>query len=429
MYSLGQKIREIRLQKRMTQIDLAQGLCTPSMISQIESDRAKPSYKILCGISERLGVPLEHLLSDVNLNQEYVATYKMARAMVSGKEYQSAIPLLEQLMTNSQAQIPTTDIMFDLAESYIYTDRTQDAEALLSQLLETAFLRGDHHLSARVYKNLGQLELLRKRYQLAAFHWHKALDEAEKMEEQDLYLKAGILFDLGEAYSRSGQVCEALDYYERSSELYASVNNLHEMANVYLNLGISYRKLNDLEKAAEYSEKAIYIFEGLNNLVMMAKLQVTCAVLYGQTGREAEAIPMLQKAVENLIALSKPEEAGMAAVELATLQLKHGDISAAEDTCHEARKLLPELHMYQARVHRLYGKIASLNGHRDEAIRRYQKAADRFKHTDELGEWGDTMQELAELYKNEGDLKSAVRILQEIRGYTRDAMLKRGIAI
>ena len=97
-FSLGQRIRELRLRKGLTQIDLAAGLCTPSMISQIESDRARPSYKMLFAISERLDVPLERLLVDVELNLEVVSTYKMARAMVLAKEYQAAMPLLEELI-------------------------------------------------------------------------------------------------------------------------------------------------------------------------------------------------------------------------------------------------------------------------------------------------------------------------------------------
>ncbi|ASS74250.1 hypothetical protein CIG75_04130 [Tumebacillus algifaecis] len=429
MYSLGQKIKQMRLQKRMTQIDLAKKLCTPSMISQIESDRARPSYKILHGIADKLNVPLDRLLTDVDLNQEFISTYKLAKAMVSGQEYSSAIPYLEQLLSTSQSQISETDIMLELAECYIHTKRYEEADTLLSSVLEIAFLRQDNHLTACVYKSLGKLELGRKRYQLAAFHWHKAYDESEKMEEPDIYFQASILYDLGDAYFKSGKLTDALDYYGRSSALYDKMDSLQEMGNVYLNLGISYRKLNDLDKASEYSEKAIHIFEGLNNIVMTVRLQVTCAVLYGQTGREVEAISMLQRAIDNLLTLGKKEEAGMASVELAGLLLGQDDLTSAEEACYQARKLLPELHFYQARVHRLYGRIAVQRGHREEAIRRFQKSADRFKHTDELGEWGDTMSELADLYKNEGDLKTAVGVMQEIRGYTRQVMLKRGIAL
>ncbi|ASS76748.1 hypothetical protein CIG75_18590 [Tumebacillus algifaecis] len=78
MHSLGQRIREIRLKTGLTQIELAKGLCTPSMVSQIESDRARPSYKILVALAARLEVPLEYLVKEVNFELENSSKYKMA---------------------------------------------------------------------------------------------------------------------------------------------------------------------------------------------------------------------------------------------------------------------------------------------------------------------------------------------------------------
>jgi transcriptional regulator with XRE-family HTH domain len=70
-WRIGQRIRVFRMMKGITQIELAKGLCTPSMVSQIESDKVRPSYRILFAIAERLGVPLEHLLKDVDLALEH----------------------------------------------------------------------------------------------------------------------------------------------------------------------------------------------------------------------------------------------------------------------------------------------------------------------------------------------------------------------
>ena len=39
MFSLGQRIRELRMKRGIAQIDLANGICTPNTYSQVESDR------------------------------------------------------------------------------------------------------------------------------------------------------------------------------------------------------------------------------------------------------------------------------------------------------------------------------------------------------------------------------------------------------
>lgn len=429
MFSLGQRIRELRLKKGLTQIDLANGLCTPSMISQIESDRARPSYKMLFAIAERLSVPLEKLLVDVDLNLEYVSSYKMARAMVAAKEYASAIPLLRDLLETPRAQISTMDILFDLAECSLHTGQLEESEKLFSQVQELAILRQDHQLLSLVLKNIGLIEFRRKRYQLAVYQWQKAIEEAEKMEEQDVYLKASVLYNLGLTYSRMGQVFEALEYYDRAASLYEGAESLYEMGHVYMGLGMSYKMIRDLEKAAEYSERAGSIFEGLENLLMTIKNKVTCAVLYGQTGREVEAEDMIKAAITQLQHLGNREEEGIAFVELARLYLRMDRLDETEEACRQARSLLPELHLYQAWVNRIYGQTAKKRGQREEAIRRLRMAADGFKRLEEISEWDDTMYELSRLYVEEDDITRALGIMDDIRTYSRQILEKRGIVL
>ncbi|ASS76621.1 hypothetical protein CIG75_17710 [Tumebacillus algifaecis] len=429
MFSLGQRIRELRMKKGITQIDLAKGLCTPSMISQIESDRARPSYKILFAIAERLEVPLEKLLSDVDLNLEYVSTYKMARAMVAAKEHSSAIPLLKELLDTPRSQISTTDIMFELADCYLHTGQLEDAERLFNNVYELSILRQDHQQQALTLKNIGHIEFRRKRYQLAAYQWHKGLEEADKMDEQDVFLKAGILFNLGLVHSKLGNLEDAVDYFNGASGLYECSNSLYQVGKVYMGLGMSYKRLNDLEKASAYSERATAIFEGLDNVLMTVKTQVTCAVLHGQQGRGEEAKRMLQDAIVKLQELGQREEEGMAKVELAKLLFLEGEFQEAEELCREARALLPELHLYQAWINRVYGRMAVKRSQREEAIRRLQSAADCFKQMDEVKEWDDTMYELAGLYLEANEHKQAVGILEEIRRYSRQILEERGIVL
>lgn len=429
MFSLGQRIRELRIKKGLTQIDLAKGLCTPSMISQIESDRARPSYKILYAIADRLEVALEKLLADVDLNLEYVSTYKMARAMVAGKEYASAIPLLRELLEIPRGSIPTVDIMFELAECYLYTDQLEEAEKQLAEVQELATLRQDNQMLALVFKSYGLIEFQRKNYQLASYQWQKALEEVEKMVDVDVYLQASILFNLGLVHSRTGQIFEALDYYGRASTIYEGLESLYDIGTAYMGIGMSYKRLNELDKAAEYSEQARAIFRGLDNVVMAVKLQVTCAVLYGDTGREAEAVALLETAIAKFRDLAMREEEGMTYVELAKVRHKQGDVVAAEEACQRARMLLPELHLYQAWLNRVLGDIALKRDQRVEAIRRYQMAADIFKRMGELNEWDAIQYEVARLYVEEQDFTRAYGIMEDIRRYSRQTLEQRGIVL
>lgn len=427
--TLGQRVRELRMKKGLTQIDLAKELCTPSMISQIESDRARPSYKMLFAIAERLDVPLDRLLMDVDLNMEYVSTYKMARAMVASKEYVSAIPLLQELLETPRTQISSMDILFELGECYLHTRDLEEAEKSFSKVQELAILCKDHMVAAQVLKNIGRIACERKKYQLASFQWQLALDEVEKSAEKDVYVEAEILSYLGEVHVKMGFAKEAADYFERAAFVYENHGSLQAMGRVYMGLGMSYKLMRDFPKAADYSERAAAVFESIENLLMSVKLEINNASLYAQIGRLLEAEDALTRSIGKLQDIGDKETQGIAQAELARVYLYRKEYEKAEETCQIARALLPELHFYQAKVNRTIAGISLGRGQTDEAIRRLQMAGDGFKRLDEAREYDDTMQELAELYRNQSDFQRMAEVLEKMRTFTREALTKRGIEL
>lgn len=429
MLSLGKRIRELRLKKGLAQIDLAKDLCTPSMISQIEADKARPSYKMLSSLASRLDVPLETLLVDVDLNLEYVSTYKMARAMVKAKQYASAIPLLRELLDTPRAQISTMDILFELGVCLAKTRDLTEAEKVMVHVQELAILSKDHQLQALVWKELAEIEFHRKRYQLAVHHWQKALAGAEEMEESDVYLKAEILHSLGKTFNKTGHVIEALDHFERAAGLYESVDSLQDMAHVYLSLATSYKRAKDQEKAADYAERAASIFEGLENVLLTIKTNIHNASLYTETGRLHEAEGLLIRAIHKLKDTGDKETEGMAYAELAYLFLCKEEFEQAEEACRQARTLLPELHLYQAKINDTLGKLALRRGNTDDAIRRLQMAGDGFKRLNEAGQYDNTMYEVSQIYRSQGDFQRQADVLEHMRVVTSHALSTRGIEL
>ena len=72
--SLGKKIRQIRIDKKITQQELVGDFITRNMLSQIENDVASPSIRTLQHIAESLEVPLSFLMvgeHDEEFNRNY----------------------------------------------------------------------------------------------------------------------------------------------------------------------------------------------------------------------------------------------------------------------------------------------------------------------------------------------------------------------
>ncbi len=61
---IGQRIKEARLAKKMTQAEVVGDFITRNMLSQIESGSALPSMKTLAYLSSVLGIPLAVLMAD-----------------------------------------------------------------------------------------------------------------------------------------------------------------------------------------------------------------------------------------------------------------------------------------------------------------------------------------------------------------------------
>ena len=96
--TLGQKIREYRLKRGMTQETLAEKLFSrKSTVSEYENDKIDMKISILREIAKVLGTPLPHLLSeeDDDIDDE-VMQMAMALKQIKSKELRNAV--IKQVM-------------------------------------------------------------------------------------------------------------------------------------------------------------------------------------------------------------------------------------------------------------------------------------------------------------------------------------------
>ena len=97
--TLGQKIKELRLKKGMTQAELAGETVTRNMMSQIEHGNALPSVHTILEISERLEVPTEYFFSEMDEPSAFYKIYAIGkiRKLYHANEYNRCIRQIERL--------------------------------------------------------------------------------------------------------------------------------------------------------------------------------------------------------------------------------------------------------------------------------------------------------------------------------------------
>jgi transcriptional regulator with XRE-family HTH domain len=97
--TLGQKIKAIRLDKKITQSALAKGQITRNMLSAIENDKAQPSLTTLRYIASALRVPLEYLISESDDLSFYLKKEKIEsiRFAFKTEKYKYCIKLILEI--------------------------------------------------------------------------------------------------------------------------------------------------------------------------------------------------------------------------------------------------------------------------------------------------------------------------------------------
>ena len=134
---LGQKLKEARLERRMTQAALAEGIVTRNMLSRMEHGAVLPSLPVICALAERLEVSVGYLIDD---HDDGMASRNRRLLDMIGEEfaeghYDVCLNFC-QCLTDYEEQRDGIEALcrFRLAEEAMYRGELNEALKAFSQL-------------------------------------------------------------------------------------------------------------------------------------------------------------------------------------------------------------------------------------------------------------------------------------------------------
>lgn len=182
--NIGKKIKTIRVEKLMTQNELAGELITRNMLSQIENGVAQPSLATVCYLAKRLGVPAGYLLSEGE--EEFV--YNKTRVMKNIKKayVDNNFQLCRDMCVSSfdefddELELILTDCCIGEAEELIRSGKLYFARDKLDEAL--------HHSEKTIYSTVTQ-----KNRVYVMFHLLKSFSPTLDSNEADTDVEHEIL--------------------------------------------------------------------------------------------------------------------------------------------------------------------------------------------------------------------------------------------
>jgi transcriptional regulator with XRE-family HTH domain len=266
---LGIKIKELRLQKRISQEKLAKGICDRSLISRLEKGYLIPSAEILYKVSLKLGIPLGELLHLVRYsNYDYLKEFMYwTRKAVERRNY-------EEVKQHLQATSKSPEFQTGIAKAFVLWHRgivinyinnnPEQAHEVLQEALGT--LQDIEHFDGQVMEieilnTIANIYLSQNKHESAKNYYLKAEELITNLPFMNLSeLKIRINYNLSVLYLKLDKYDKSLEHCKVGLKECKQVNSMYSLGELYYHQGLS-KALLGLENYINDFEYALTIFE------------------------------------------------------------------------------------------------------------------------------------------------------------------------
>jgi tetratricopeptide (TPR) repeat protein len=376
--SIARRLRRLRLERGLSQRELAEPGVTAAYISRIEAGARQPSVKVVRMLAPRLGVSEDYLETGVDL-----------RAAQSAREFALAEAELELRLAEDSTHV----------------------EERLCALREEAEAAGDDGLLARTSAALGLAAFRRGDHATALVHLEEAVGSGSvsPLSHPDLY------GTLGRCYVTSGRPAHAVTLFERCvaeiKELAPDNDASFIRFATYLSYALS--DLGELTRARAVLKRALQRATRVTDPYARVRLYWSRARLAAAEGDPDTALLDLRRAIALLETTEDTRQLGRAHLLYAEILTFEGDAEEAQPHLELAEQFLgahPDGEdVYWLRTEQ--ARCAAQLGDADEAIRRATEALELIGEGD-AAERGAAYRALGEGLAAAGDFEGADEALR-----------------
>ncbi len=280
--NIGEKIKDIRIKKGITQAELAKDKITRNMLSQIENGRATPSIPTLIHISNMLDVPVEYLISEEESIFDFTKKPLLQRlkSAYASKKYSECIRIWEksEKQTDDEISLILAHSYLEYGSILLSNGNLESAVAMLEKsssfadrtIYNTHDVKAKISLFSAIAKNVQSPKL--------EFSENEYVSESNKSVYSDLYnylienRKHKYTNTIMERHLKAKELIRAFHYTEATdilTEIEAnrarSPVDSYILFSIYNDLEYCAKELSNFEDAYKYSSKRIALLSAFKS--------------------------------------------------------------------------------------------------------------------------------------------------------------------
>jgi transcriptional regulator with XRE-family HTH domain len=412
MYSVGERLRQARLARGLTQAQLARGVATKGFISQVECNRATPSLAKLRLIAERLSLPLGHFTGDYS-PLEFAALRKGAELAVKAREPAQALAMVEEATALARTANERADLqrIRGMALDALY----RLPEALVA--LQTAAADAppdDPELNAAIYTEIATVLNEQEQFNVGVEAGRRALHWLDRARHADPAMRARVLTNLGRSCWGLGQLEQAHQFSLQALEAATDAESLLRIANAHMSLGVTARAKGLFDEAIEHCNRALEIHARIKQERVANRILNNIGDVQYAAGRKTEAWDVQSRCLARARELADDFGVGVAAGALARYALDAGNDADALQLARESQRAAERSqdHLHQALGAAIEGAAAERLGHPVITDRRFKAAIRMLVEREAGGKLSEVCAMYADVLRHRGEQDRAFAVLR-----------------
>lgn len=286
---IGEEIKKIRLEKGLTQAEVAENICTQATVSNLENKGGIPSFSILLKLADKLDMELSNIVEHaIERESGYNQVFKEVRDLCSKVRHKEAYELLK-----STIELDNLETIYEAKLYYYYMGITSlmglespsNVIYYFNQVLSSESEKSIDFLDVSATNGIGIAYFMQSENDKALTYFERSLEQLDELFTMIDTLAnspeiAKIYYNSAKFYSAIGEYNKAVNLCNLGIRLLKNEGLAYYLDSLLYEKGFNLMKLGKKEKAGKYYLHSIVMADSNGNKILMDVIK-NDVIIYG----------------------------------------------------------------------------------------------------------------------------------------------------